>query len=447
MNPLSRFYSSFFLSRLAYMVAGSIIVVYVLSYFVPFLMVVANVSLVLLIAAIVADTALLFSKAEGMAAGRRMAERFSNGDDNKVELGLVNNYRFRVYAQVIDEIPVQFQHRDWEVRLKIEPGEKLLHHYELRPMERGEYEFGSILVYAKSAFGLAKRRYAFGEKAKVAVYPSFFQMKKYQLLGVADRLSEAGVKKMRRIGQSHEFEQIKEYVKGDDFRNINWKATARRNNLMVNTYADEKSQQLYCIVDKGRSMKMPFEGLSLLDYSINASLVLSNTALMKKDKAGLITFSETAGAFLPATRNPAQMEHILETLYKQKTQFLESDYEALYANVRHRIKQRSLLALFTNFESVYSLQRAMPFLKSMAKFHLLLVVFFENTELKKITLNEASTMEEIYIKTIAEKFAFEKRLMEKELNKNGILTLLSPPQALTVNTINKYLEIKARQLM
>jgi len=239
-----------------------------------------------------------------------------------------------------------------------------------------------------------------------------------------------------------EFEQIKEYVRGDDYQTINWKATARKSDLMVNNYTDEKSQQIYSLVNKGRIMKMPFEGMTLLDYSVNASLVLSNVALVRQDKAGLITFAENIDAFLQADKKPTQMNLVLETLYRQQTRFLEADFEKLYSVIRNRITHRSLLVLFTNFESMDSLQREMASLKLIAQYHLLLVVFFENTELKKLTDSRAVTMEDIYIKTIAEKFAFEKRLMVKELHKNGILSVLTSPQNLTIDTINKYLELK-----
>jgi len=189
---------------------------------------------------------------------------------------------------------------------------------------------------------------------------------------------------------------------------------------------------------------MPFAGMTLLDYAINASLVLANVALVKQDKAGLITFAESLDAFIQADKKSTQMNLLLETLYKQETKYLEADFEKLFSVIRNRITNRSLLILFTNFESLESLQREMPALKRIARYHLLLVVFFENTELKELTERKAARIEDIYIKTIAEKFAFEKRLMVKELHMNGILSILTSPEHLTVNTINKYLELKTR---
>jgi uncharacterized protein (DUF58 family) len=270
-------------------------------------------------------------------------------------------------------------------------------------------------------------------------------MRRYQLLATANRLQEAGVKRLRKLGHSMEFEHIKEYVVGDDYRTINWKATARHSNLMVNNYTDERSQQIYCIINKGRIMKMPFEGMTLLDYAVNASLVLSNIALMRQDKAGLITFAENLDAFLPADKKPGQLNLLIEALYKQETNFLEPDFEKLFSVIRNGITHRSLLVLFTNFESMESLQRELPSLKRIAHYHLLMVVFFENTELKKLTEATAKTIEDIYIKTIAEKYALEKRLMVKELRKAGIVAVLTIPEYLTVTSINKYLELKNRQ--
>ncbi len=191
-------------------------------------------------------------------------------------------------------------------------------------------------------------------------------------------------------------------------------------------------------------MKMPFHGMTLLDYAINAALVLSNVALVKQDKAGLITFEKNIDSFLLADKKSTQMNQVLENLYRQKTDFLEPDFEKLFSIIRNRVTNRSLMVLFTNFESLESLQREMTALKKIARYHLLLVVFFENTELKSLLDSKAKTLEEIYIKTIAEKFAYEKRQMVKELHKNGIPSILTTPENLTVNTINKYLELKTR---
>lgn len=434
---------SFYIRNSFFIVGAIAATLYFISYFVPVLYQLANIILLLLLLAVALDALLLYSK-KGISAQRKVANRLSMGDDNKIELVIKNNYGFKTGMTIIDEIPVQFQVRDWKVKLQLHAGEEKSHPYLLKPLSRGEYVFNNINLFANGVLGLVQRRYVFKEQQVTKVYPSYMQMRKYQLLGVSNKLQEAGVRRMRRLGHSMEFEQIKEYVPGDDYRTINWKATGRKGDLMVNNFTDERSQQVYCVINKGRVMKMPFEGLTLLDYAINASLVLSSTALARQDRAGLITFAETLDAFVLADKKTTQMNLVLETLYKQETRFLEADFEKLYATIRHRIANRSLLILFTNFESLESLQREMPALKKMAHYHLLVVVFFENTELRKVIDNKADNMEDIYIKTIAEKFSFEKKLMVKELQQNGILSILTSPQNLTVNTLNKYIDLKTR---
>ena len=439
------FYTNLFLTNRLFGAVATCVVLYLLSFFFPWLGIVPDIAFYALLVLLIADLFILYRLSDGVFAKRLAPERLSNSDENELSIYIENRYGFRVNIGIIDEIPEQFQKRDVWFATTLAPGERKQINYILRPTRRGEYEFGFIRVFVRSAIGLVSKRYNFEQAETLPVYPSFLQMRKYELMAISNRLTEIGIKKIRRIGHSMEFEQVKSYVPGDDYRTINWKATARRGDLMVNSYTDEKSQHVYCIIDKSRAMRMPFEGLSLLDYAINASLVLSNVALLKEDKAGLITVGEKIGSIVPADKNYAQLNKIMEVLYKEKTRYLETNMEALYVTTRRVLKQRSLVVFFTNYESLSALQRQLPFLRRIAKFHLLLVVFFENTELKTLSEQPAKDVEGIYIKTIAEKFAYDKKLMVKELASHGIQSILTSPQNLTINTVNRYLEIKAKQ--
>ncbi|HEX8023090.1 DUF58 domain-containing protein [Mucilaginibacter sp.] len=439
------FYKNLFLNNRLFACLTGSVVLFIFGFFFPWLGIIPWLVFWTVTLLVVLDLLMLYKTANGVFAKRIAPERLSNGDENELSIYIESFYPFNMDIGIIDEIPEQFQKRDVWFKTTMKPREHKQILYKLRPTRRGEYEFGFIRVFVKSPLGLISRRYNFEQTEILPVYPSFLQMRKYELMAISNRLTDIGIKKIRRIGHSLEFEQVKNYVAGDDYRTINWKATARRGDLMVNSYVDEKSQHVYCIVDKSRSMKMPFEGLSLLDYAINASLVLSNVALLKEDKAGLITVSEKIGAVIPADSRYTQLNKILEVLYKEKTRYLETNMEALYTTVRRVIKQRSLVVFFTNYESLPALQRQLPFLKRIAKFHLLLVVFFENTELKTLSEQPAKDVEGIYIKTIAEKFAYDKKLMVKELASHGIQSILTAPQNLTINTVNRYLEIKAKQ--
>ncbi|SHG41832.1 DUF58 domain-containing protein [Winogradskyella jejuensis] len=435
-----------YLTSRFFTIAGILVGLYILAYLFPGLFSIVKMLFYVSLGLLVIDLILLY-KQKGLHATRVLPEKLSNGDDNPIEISLSNSYNYLTELLLIDELPFQYQKRDFEIETVLKPQEKKKITYTLRPLERGEYYFGNLNIYVNSPIKLATRRFQFGKDAMVPNYPSFLQLRKYMLLAFSNKLFEYGLKKIRRIGHTMEFEQIKDYVMGDDIRNINWKATAKRNQLMVNQFQDERSQPIYSVIDKGRAMMMPFDGLSLLDYAINSTLVISNVALKKQDKAGMFTFSRKVENRVIAERRPSQMNNILETLYNVKTDFSESDFARLYVDVKRNITHRSLLLLYTNFETLDALHRQLPYLQAIAKNHLLVVIFFENTELHQLTKDKAENTYEIFQKTIAEKFIYEKKLIVNELHKYGIQTILTAPEQLTVNTINKYLEIKARGLL
>ena len=445
MDFIKKYFVDLFLTSLFYIVLLGCICLFILSFYIDALQAIAPIIFFVFIILCLADYSFLFFTKKFPFASRITAGRLSNGDENKIELVIKNEFSFPIHVNIIDELPEQFQERKWKRKLELKGKQQKKIQYYLQPHQRGEYFFGNIHLFATSRLGLVSHRFTSEVAETVPVYPAFMQLYKYELLSNAIIQAEGGSRRMRKIGQSMEFEQIKEYVTGDDIRTLNWKASARKGGLMINNFMDERSQQVYCVIDKGRLMKMPFAGLTLLDYAINSCLVLSNVCLKKQDRVGVITFSNTIGSILAADRKPVQKDNILQLLYNQTTNFLESDFEMLYMQIRNHIKHRSLLILFTNFESLSGLNRQIDYLRLLASHHLLLVVFFENTELDKLTGSHATNVEDVYIKTIAEKFAFEKRLIVKELLKYGILSLLTSPQKLTVNTINKYLELKTRQ--
>ena len=424
-----------------------IILLFIVAYFFPALYHAVWYALYVLIAFVCIDILLLFGSNKKVIGIRNMSEKLSNGDENEIHIALNNQFTFPVYLKIIDEIPFQFQQRNFEVKRKIKALAKDDYRYFLRPTERGEYFFGNLNIYATSPLRLISRRFTYDNNQMVPTYPSYMQLRKYDLMAFSNNLFQYGLKKIRRIGHTMEFEQIKEYVQGDDLRTINWKATAKKNQLMVNQYQDEKSQNVYMVIDKGRVMKMPFNGLSLLDYAINATLVVSNVIRKKQDRAGMCAFAKKVENRVVAEKRQSQMQLIMENLYNVKTDFFESDFSRLYVDVKKHVNQRSLIMLYTNFETLDGLHRQLPYLKGIAKNHLLVIVFFNNTELNDLIHKKASNVQEIYDKVIAEKFAFEKRLIVNELRKYGIYSVLTQPENLTLDTINKYLEIKARGIL
>lgn len=432
-----------FLSRRFYLLTLIIILLLCAGYMFGTLFLLGQVALGLLLLAVAIDLFLLY-RTKGIQSSRQCSPRFSNGDDNEVHLRVESRYAFPVRLSVIDEVPVIFQQRDVCFKLSLDSGEGKTITYHLHPTRRGTYAFGHIRVFVSSRIGLIERRFTCGMPQKIKVYPSYLMLHRYELLAMSDNLTELGIKKIRRVGHQTEFEQIKDYVKGDDYRTINWKASARRHQLMVNVYQDERSQQIYNVIDKGRVMQQAFEGMTLLDYAINASLVLSYVAMRKDDKAGLVTFNEHFDTFISASKHAGQMQTLLESLYGQETTYGETDFSALCVHLAKHVGKRSLMILYTNFSSLNSMKRQLPYLQQLSRQHRLLVVFFEDADLKEYIAGKPVDTEGYYRQVIAEKFAYEKRLIVNTLKQHGIYSVLTTPNNLSIEVINKYLEMKGR---
>ncbi|QDO94920.1 DUF58 domain-containing protein [Formosa sediminum] len=443
---MKKLYQSLFLNNRLFYILGSIAVLFIVGYFIPILFYISKILCLILALLVLIDIILLYKTKEGITVNRILPERLSNGDANKITLEITTSYPFISHLSIIEELPYQFQKRDFIFKLKLNPNQLKTLHYDVNPTARGNYDFGHVNVYASTPLQLATKKHTLGVPKTLKCYPSFLKLRAFDFKAFTDATLSYGTKKVRRIGHSLEFEQIKEYIAGDDIRTLNWKATAKRNQLMVNQYVEEKSQPVYSIIDKGRAMQMHFNNISLLDYAVNATLAISNVILRKQDKAGMLSFSKNLEDLIVAEQRNSQMNLISEALYNITTDFSESDFSSLYAIIKRKITNRSLLILYTNFETMDGLNRQLPYLRALAKNHLLLIVFFKNTELNTIINSKSENLQDVYDTIIAEKFMYEKKRIVKALQKYGIQSVLTEPQNLTGDTINKYLELKSRGL-
>ncbi len=434
--------ASFFISNRAFYILGGIAVLFLLGHFISFAYTIASLALFGLCLLVLVDTILLYASKNTITGSRILPEKLSNGDVNKVSLEIQNSFKIPLRLAIIEELPFQFGNIKNTYSIAFQEAGKKTIRYNIKPTKRGEYHFGNTNLYTNSLLGLVTRKYIVCQAETIRCYPSFVRFNEFNIKAVAKNSALQGSRKIRRLGNSLEFEQIKEYVAGDDIRSLNWKASAKKNQLMVNQYVDEKSQPIYTIIDKGRTMQMPFEGLSLLDYAINATLAISNVALRKQDRAGMLSFSRKVEDVIVAEQRNSQMHMISETLYNVNTDFAESDFSKLYATVKRKIPNRSLFILFTNFETMDGLHRQLPYLRAIAKSHLLLVVFFKNTLLEDIGKSNPENLKQVYDKIIAENFIFDKKQIVSELKKYGIMALLTSPEHLTTDTISRYLDLK-----
>lgn len=436
-----------FLTNRVFYTLGGIIALFAFGFALPLLVYAAWIALFGLAIAVAYDLKTAYTLTGNLTAERVVPKYFSLSDENLVRLNLINKNNLAISIKLIDEIPIQFQVRDFLLLETLKPNEERTIQYPLKPVRRGEFIFHSINILFKAPLKLIEFRKSIPQQQTVKVYPSFVQMQKFEMLAFNASREDEGIRKLRRLGHGYEFSDIRQYVVGDDPRSVNWKASSRTGVLMVNNYEDERSQKIYAVIDQGRTMRMPFEGMSLLDYSINATLPILNIALKNHDNAGLLMFSNTTHSYVPASRKSNQRTRIMEVLYNEKSTINEANYTALFTSVKKRIRNRSLLFLFTNFQSLSSLKRVLPQLKRLNKDHLLVVIFFENTELEAFRHEEIKNTLDMASKVMADKLSEELTQIVYELRNAGIQAIKTRPEDLTTNTVSKYLELKSRGLI
>lgn len=434
---------SFYINDRFFYACGALVLLFMLSFSVEWLFWISQSLLALLVLLTVVDIFLLYGRKNNFSAVRKVSAIASLHNEHWVELRIKNWSKNNLSVLVIDEVPHQLEQRDFKLNCKISASKAKKLSYPIAPLVRGSYDFGHLNLFGSTLLKLVSRRERFDFAQSIAVMPSVIQMREQELLAMRNLNFGYGENKTRFLGKSYEFDQLKTYVIGDDPRNINWKATSKARSLMVNHFEDERSQQVYSIIDKGRNMKMPFDGLTLFDYAINATLAFSNIVLKKHDKAGMISFSERMDQVVPADWSPKQLMKIQYALYSERYHYTEHNYELLAIHLRKLVPNRSMVFLYTNFDTLEAMERCLPSLKVMNRQHRLVVIFFTNTELEALAEAPANDLLGIYHNTIAKKFISEKQLISKELQKHGITSILTTPKGLSTNTINKYLDLKA----
>jgi uncharacterized protein (DUF58 family) len=430
-----------------YALAGVAIVLFMAAFFIDVLFSLAWLIIVALLLVSAIEIGLLYLRRKPVSGQRKTAERLSNGDRNEILLELQNHHPLPLQAEVYDEVPAQLQVRDFRLLTRLKPGQLRQYRYFITPRERGEYYFGRIMIIISLLSGLWQRRLAISASKTIRVYPSYLQLRRYQLMAINDRFSEGGQKRLRTLGQSMEFDQIRNWQEGDDFRKINWKATAKRQTMMVNHYRDERSQAIYPIIDLGGAMSSAFNHITLLEYAINAALILSDISLFRDDRAGLISYGHKDIKVTPAKRQHGQMARILDHLYNIDTDFLEADFSRLYSLLLRQIRQRAALFLFTHFETVSAARRKLKWFYNLGRKHLLVLILFRNRDLQNLAAAEGRQIDDLYAAVLAQNMLEVQQKLRYELQQNGVFTLYSNPESLTADTINKYLEIKAKRLI
>lgn len=324
-----------------------------------------------------------------------------------------------------------------------EPGQPATFVYHVRPPRRGDYAFGDLYLRWQSVLGLVRRQARFAARAPVKVYPNLVDVRKYDLLLRRNRLWELGLRQTRVLGAGREFERLRDYQPDDEYRRINWKATARRGKPISAEFETERTQNVMALVDVGRTMRSPVGDVSKLDYAINAVLLLAYVTAHKGDRIGMLTFADAVQQWLAPRSGTGQFQRMLEFLYRVEGQPVEPDYRTAFAYFATRQNKRSLVIVFTDLTGTLGMQSLVAHMARLRQRHLPLLVTLRDPTVQRLSEQPVVDSQSLYERTVAEQLLDERRLVLDRLRHQGVLTLDVPANELSVALINKYLEIKA----
>jgi len=375
---------------------------------------------------------------------RYVAERLSLGAANKVTLEISNRCRLPLALLVKDDAPWEFEASRREHHLHLAPYEHVVVSYTVTPRGRGDFDFGDLHVRGRSLLTLSQWQRTTPARQPVKVYPDLLGLDRYTLLARQQRLAQAGFRPLRYLGEGTEFESLREYSPDDDYRKIDWKATARRGRPITRQYDLERSQTLVLMIDAGRMMCAEIGGMSKLDYAINAALMLAYVAAERDDSLGLVVFADQVQTYLPPRKGSPQVGAIADQLYAVQPVLREPDYAAAFALLRHRVTRRALVVIFTDLIDQESSHDLLTNVLALTPRHLPLIITLRDYRLDALARQRPQQVGEAYERAVALNLLSQRRLALASLRAGGAQILDSRPQELTVATVNKYLEIKQR---
>lgn len=403
----------------------------------------------------------LFTRVE---VSRKMNSKFSLGAANVVTLRVVNRSRYRLRLRLKDDFPATFRFDRVIHEAHVAPDASESITYRLTPLRRGVYYFGDIHLQCWGIFGLIIRQRRVEATAKVKVYPNLHALQQYELLVRRGMLGQLGLRNSRQFGEGTEIERLREYAPDDDFRRIDWKATARRQKPIVREFETERNQEVIMMLDAGRLMASPIlaelqesetddilsigpsseQAMIKLDYAINAALMTSYVSTLKGDKVGLIAFSDTVHRYLEPKPGKKQFLTMLESTYALQVYLVEPDFEIAFKYLASKQRRRALIVFFTDILDKEAAEGLVRYVAQLAKHHLIVCVTLTDSNIVALATQKPTDSKIVYQRAIAERLLQEKQTTLEILRSGGVITLDVPAHQLTMTVVNKYLELKAK---
>lgn len=378
---------------------------------------------------------------------RRLESRLSVGEWESARLEVQNGTQWPLTLSLLDTPPAGWEMEGLPVDLKLGPGEEATIPYRVRSDTRGKFQFGEIWVRLSQFPHLAVRQFRLKQPDDVRVYPDLKEVSRYELMCRRSRLAEFGVHRVRVSGRGSEFERIRDYTPDDEYRRIDWKATARRGRPMTRVYEVERSQSVLLVIDAGRMMSGRVGRMTKLDYGVNAALMLAHVALKAGDRVGLMIVSDEVDAFLPPGKGQHQFRLCLDQLYRVQPRLCHVDYRGAIEQIATRCPRRSLVVFLTDLVDEEISSELVTYMRLLRPVHLPLCVTLQDEEVLVASRLPCETADEMYRRAAAVELLTERRKVLDSLGRLGSLVLDVAPEELSVQLVNHYLELKARQLL
>src|SRR5215510_6625260 len=372
---------------------------------------------------------------------RHMPRRFMIGEENEVRITVSHRYPRPFTLTIKDEYPPGLDLRGDRL-LAAAPSRhgtadrRATVGYKLYAGSRGDYGFGDMIVRRLGPWGLTVKQDRVKAAESVKVYPNINEARRHELSARRNRQMLLGARKTRVRGQGREFESMRDYVRGDEMRHISWTATARRGRLTTKQYQIERNQSIVVMIDAGRLMTSRIEHLSKLDHAINAALSIGYVATRGGDNIGLLVFNRQVTAYLPPQRGQAQLAQMTEPSYARAFQYLSQN-----------CKRRSLVVILTDLVDRDAAAELLAYAATLLPRHLPLIVTIGDKDLRALVAEEPRKIANVYQQSVAEELLQQREEALARITEMGGLALDVPAGRLSLELVNKYLEVKERALL
>ena len=372
-------------------------------------------------------------------------DKLSIYESGAISIQVFNKSNYVLYLEIKDEIPdFHFQTETTTMKGRVMPREKTDFKYMVYPTKRGAFTFENVHVKSEGRLKLCTKIFKVVLPGDYKVYPNMENLRKYRLNMCNNRSFKQGQKTLKAIGKGTSFESLREYVAGDEYRKINWKATARGDKPILNQYEPEKDQHVHILIDTGRAMSYSVRGFRKLDLVVNTALVLSDIVNQNGDKSGLMVFNTKVDNVIMPGKGPGHRGKIMEALYHIDNTNQTSNYEVAFYYLKKKERHRSIVFFFTDFNTVEETESILKVLPAISKNNLVVIILIKNESIELLSSLKIKNKEDLFNKGVALEIIDERRKIINLLNRKGILCIECAPEKLEYTVVNKYIQVKNR---